>query len=147
MSGHAGIYYFDQRPIDRGLATRLGEGLASQGPDGGSEQFGPGFLMVYRAFNFDPLSRSERQPYRSARGNWITFDGRLDNRDDLALLVADHLREDKTDVALALAAYEKWGDLGLNRLIGDWSVAIWDDQLPALMAAKPFMRCAAQFLT
>src|SRR5260370_2379159 len=122
MSGQAGIFYFDQRPIDHALADRLGAGLADQGPDGGSEHFGPGLLMVYRAFNFDPLSRGERQPYRSANGNWITFDGRLDNREDLVLLAGDYLREDKTDVALALAAYEKWGEPGLNRLLGDWSV-------------------------
>src|SRR5262249_18343795 len=65
-------------------------------------------------------------PFQSAKGNWITFDGRLDNRDDLVLLVGDFLRSEKTDVALALATYEKWGEAGLNHLLGDWSAVIWD---------------------
>jgi asparagine synthase (glutamine-hydrolysing) len=151
MSGHAGIYYFDHRPIDRSIADHLGAGLAFQGPDGGSEHFGPGLLMVYRAFNFDPLSRREKQPYGSGRGNWITFDGRLDNRDDLVLLVGDHLREqkilDQTDVALALAAYEKWGEQGLKRLLGDWSIAIWDAERRNLVLASDYMGLRPLFYT
>jgi asparagine synthase (glutamine-hydrolysing) len=151
MSGQAGIYYFDQRPIDRALENHLGAGLATQGPDGGAEHFGPGLLMVYRAFNFDPLSRSEKQPYRSAKGDWITFDGRLDNRDDLVLLVGDLLSEQKsdskTDVALALAAYEKWGEQGLNRLIGDWSVVIWDQERRNLVLASDYMGVRPLFYT
>src|SRR5215467_6307252 len=101
MSGQAGICHFDQRPIEPALAAYLGAGLAAQGPDGGAEHFAPGLLMVYRAFNFDPLSRSECQPYRSPKGNWITFDGRLDNRDDLLVLMRGELQGDNTDVAVA----------------------------------------------
>ena len=139
MSGQAGIYYYDDRPIDRSLADRLREGLSRQGPDGGSEHFGEGLLMVHCPFTFDPLSRMERQPYASPCGNWITFDGRLDNRDDLLLLVKDHLLDDVTDVALAMAAYEKWGEPGFNRLIGDWSLVLWDDARRSVILASDYM--------
>jgi hypothetical protein len=139
MSGHAGIYYFDRRPIDAALADRLSAGLASQGPDGGSEYLEPGLLMVYRAFHFDRHCRMERQPYRSIEGNRITFDGRLDNRDDLLLLLGDRLHQDQTDPALALAAYERWGEAGLTHLIGDWSLAIWDHQRRHAVLASDYM--------
>jgi asparagine synthase (glutamine-hydrolysing) len=139
MSGQAGIYYYDHRPIDRSLADRLGAGLHRQGPDGGSEHLGEGLLMVYRAFTFDPLSRQERQPYCSPGGNWSTFDGRLDNRDDLLLLVKDHLQDDTTDVALAMAAYEKWGESGFNRLIGDWSLALWEASSKSIILASDYL--------
>jgi asparagine synthase (glutamine-hydrolysing) len=139
MSGHAGIYYYDHRPIDRSLAERLGAGLSRQGPDGGSERIGDGLLMVYRAFHVEPESYLETQPYVSPRGNWMTWDGRLDNRDDLLLLVKDHLEDDTTDVALAMAAYEKWGEPGFNRLIGDWSLALWDKANKSVVLASDYL--------
>jgi len=139
MSGQAGIYYYDHRPIDRSLADRLGAGLSLQGPDGGRERFRDGLLMVYRAFHVEPESYLERQPYVSARGNWLTWDGRLDNRDDLLLLVKDHLQDDTTDVALAMAAYEKCGEPGLNRLIGDWSLALWDASSDSIVLASDYL--------
>jgi asparagine synthase (glutamine-hydrolysing) len=140
MSGHAGIYYYDRRrPIDRGLADRLGAGLSRQGPDGGGERFGDGLLMVYRAFHVEPESYLERQPYVSPRGNWMTWDGRLDNRDDLLLLVKDHLQGDTTDVALAMAAYEKWGQPGFNRLIGDWSLTLWEASSDSIVLASDYL--------
>lgn len=139
MSGQAGIYYYDHRPIDRSLADRLGTGLSRQGPDGGSEHLGNGLLMVHRAFHVEPESYLERQPYVSRNGYWMTWDGRLDNRDDLLLLVKDHLQDDTTDVALAMAAYEKWGDLGFSHLIGDWSVALWDPSRQSVVLASDYM--------
>lgn len=139
MSGQAGIYYYDHRPIDRRVADRLGAGLSRQGPDGGSERVRDGLLMVHRAFHVEPESYLERQPYVSPRGNWMTWDGRLDNRDDLLLLVKDHLQDDTTDVALAMAAYEKWGEPGFNRLIGDWSLALWDASDDSVVLASDYL--------
>jgi asparagine synthase (glutamine-hydrolysing) len=95
--------------------------------------------MVYRAFHVEPESYLERQPYVSARGNWMTWDGRLDNRDELLLLVKDHLQDDTTDVALAMAAYEKWGEPGFNRLIGDWSLALWDAASDSIILTNDYL--------
>jgi asparagine synthase (glutamine-hydrolysing) len=139
MSGQAGIYYYDHRPIDCSLAQRLGTGLSRQGPDGGGERFADGLLMVYRAFHVEPESYLERQPFVSPRGNWMTWDGRLDNRDDLLLLVKDHLQDDTTDVALAMAAFEKWGEPGFNRLVGDWSLALWDASSDSIVLASDYL--------
>jgi asparagine synthase (glutamine-hydrolysing) len=139
MSGQAGIYYYDHRPIDRSLVDRLGTGLSRQGPDGGGQRFGAGLLMVHRAFHVEPESYLERQPHLSPRGNWMTWDGRLDNRDDLLLLVKEHLQGDTTDVALAMAAYEKWGEQGFNRLVGDWSLALWDAAGDSMVLASDYM--------
>ena len=41
----------------------------------------------------------------------LHWDGRLDNRDDLLLRLRDSLRADKSNAALALAAYERWGSV------------------------------------
>jgi len=68
----------------------------------------------------------------------IAFDGRLNNRDDLLLRLGSGLRENRSDAALARAAYTRWGAAGLVHLIGDWSLVLWDDAQKAVLLASDF---------
>lgn len=68
----------------------------------------------------------------------LHWDGRLDNRCDLFLLLKDHLRDDSSNSALALAAYKRWGTSGFVHLIGDWSVVIRDDANRTSVLASDF---------
>jgi asparagine synthase (glutamine-hydrolysing) len=63
---------------------------------------------------------------REGHAEMLHWDGRLDNRDDLLLRLRDSLRNDTSNAALALAAYERCGTDGLVHLIGDWSLVIRD---------------------
>jgi asparagine synthase (glutamine-hydrolysing) len=49
------------------------------------------------------------------------------------------LQDDTTDVALAMAAYEKWGEPGFNRLIGDWSLVLWEASSDSIVLASDYM--------
>jgi asparagine synthase (glutamine-hydrolysing) len=138
MSGQAGCYYFDRRPIDRKLVGVFDHDLMRHGPDGGSHYSAPGLLMVHRACHFDSLSELETQPYSSVDGLVITFDGRLDNRDDLLTWLRDTLAGEITDVALVAAAYGRWGEQGFARLIGDWSLSLWDQRTEVLLLASDY---------
>jgi len=60
------------------------------------------------------------------RSEIISWDGRLDNRDDLLLRLSHSLQSDTSNEALVRAAYERWGTGGLVHLIGDWSLVIRD---------------------
>src|SRR5262249_5777042 len=62
----------------------------------------------------------------------------LDNRGDLLLLLADSLRSDTENAALARAAYERWGISGLVRLIGDWSLVLQDYANRTIVLASDF---------
>jgi asparagine synthase (glutamine-hydrolysing) len=68
----------------------------------------------------------------------LTWDGRLDNRDDLLLRLKDSLRSDTSNQSLALAAYERWGTSGFIHLIGDWSVVIRDAANRRIVLASDF---------
>jgi len=68
----------------------------------------------------------------------LHWDGRLDNRGDLLLLLADSLQGDTSNAALARAAYERWGTDGFVKLIGDWSVVIRDHGSRATVLASDF---------
>src|SRR5262249_37176028 len=68
----------------------------------------------------------------------LHWDGRLDNRNELLLLLADSLREDTSNPALALAVYERWGTEGFVHLIGDWSLVIQDHGKGTIVLASDF---------
>ena len=69
----------------------------------------------------------------------LTWDGRVDNRDDLLLRLGHSLGPDTSSAALVLAAYERWGIPGLGSIIGDWSVVIDDPRQRALVLASDFV--------
>src|ERR1700737_2826514 len=119
MSAQAGVFNFDGRPINHLFVKRIMESMVDFGPDGGGQVVLPGVAMVYSALHVTPEDRFESQPFRSRHGHVLTWDGRLDNRDDLLLQLWRELDGDKSDAALVMASYEKWGQDGFGRLIGD----------------------------
>jgi asparagine synthase (glutamine-hydrolysing) len=137
MSGIAGIYHFETRPVDPWQVTILSQALAERGPDGGNEIISGRVAMVYRAFHTTAESRRESQPMVSVWGHTLCWDGRLDNRDELLALFADE--RDRTDAGLVLAAYHKWGADFLPRIIGDFALSLWDPSIQTLILARdPF---------
>jgi asparagine synthase (glutamine-hydrolysing) len=72
------------------------------------------------------------------RSRVLHWDGRLDNRTDLLLLLADSLRDDTSNSAIARAGYERWGTNGFVHLIGDWSIVIRDQANGATVLASDF---------
>lgn len=68
----------------------------------------------------------------------LHWDGRLDNRDDLLLLLRDRLQDDGSNAALARATYERYGIEGFVRLIGDWSLVLRDHANRAIVLASDF---------
>lgn len=139
MSAQAGIFYFDRRPVDPEILSVMGRSLDDYGPDRAGQYTAPGLAMVHRALHVTPEDAFEQQPFISRRGNVMTWDGRLDNRDDLLVQLWRDLDQDSTDVALAMGVYEKWGAAGFRRLIGDWSLVIWDADRQAVVLASDYM--------
>jgi asparagine synthase (glutamine-hydrolysing) len=136
MSALGGIYYFDNRPVDRHPLISLGEKLSSHGPDGGSEVVSDSIGMVYRAFHTNRESRLEKQPLVSREGHILAWDGRLDNREEMISLLRQELNGDQTDVAIAMAAYLKFGSDFLPRLIGDFALSLWEPRTRTLLLAR-----------
>jgi asparagine synthase (glutamine-hydrolysing) len=138
MSAQAGLLCFDRRPIAPDIARCLLDSLAEYGPDGCGVFTAPGVVMVHQAMHVTPEDRHEKQPLICLRGNVITWDGRLDNRDDLIMQLWHDLADDRSDAALALCIYNRHGVAGLGRLTGDWSLAIWDASSNTLTLASDF---------
>jgi asparagine synthase (glutamine-hydrolysing) len=128
MSALAGIYNFNGTPADPELISALGPALDPWGPDGGGEIcIGP-IGMACRAFHTTSESLHEGQPLVSSQGHILTWDGRIDNREELIDLLLDLLPEQPTDADIAMAVCRKWGDDGIVKIIGDFAFA-WVDKI------------------
>ena len=139
MSVQAGVWNLDGAPVNREFLTRIGGKLTEYGPDGETTYLDGPIGLLHRPFHTTAESRLERQPHVSARGRVITWDGRLDNRDELVLQLSDVLKGDKTDVAIVAAAFDQWGTDCFAKLIGDWAISTWDPQDNELILARDYI--------
>lgn len=138
MSVLAGIWNLDDAPVDPGPLKAIGHQLFEYGPDGESTYFSESVGILYRPYHTTPESCLERQPYLSAKQKIITWDGRLDNRDELILELSDQLGNDRTDVAIVAAALDRWSTECFPRIIGDWAVVVWNAHERELLLARDY---------
>jgi asparagine synthase (glutamine-hydrolysing) len=69
----------------------------------------------------------------------LTMDGRIDNREALLGALTGHpgAREEMlSDAVLALKAYQRWGTAFVERLAGDFALALWDAPERRLVCAR-----------
>jgi asparagine synthase (glutamine-hydrolysing) len=136
MSVQFGRWNFDGQPPSPEYVEKVGETLAPYGPDSNESYSKEGVKILYRAFCTTKESWREKQPHVSLSGAVMTWDGRLDNRTDLLRELPDSTTAESTDIAIAAAAYEKWGEKCFTKLIGDWAFSVWNPHNQALLLAK-----------
>ncbi len=128
MNALAAIYSFNSRPIQetqREQLETLWNRLEESGPDGGDMIVAGPVGMCYRAFHVNEESRSEKQPLVGRTNTVISGSLRLDNRDELIASLRT-VNEKTSDIELALAAYEKWGDMFPHHLVGEFALTVYD---------------------
>lgn len=136
MSALGGIYNFDRQAIDERMLAMLGDGLTIHAPDGGREVCSSSVGIAYRAFHTSRESRLEAQPFISRAKQILAWDGRLDNRKALISDLRHSVETDQSDVALVTAAYLEWGTDFLSKLIGEFSLSLWDPYERRLLLAR-----------
>jgi asparagine synthase (glutamine-hydrolysing) len=139
MSVQAGIWNFDGEPVDPRLLNDLSQSLKQQGPDGESRYANSNVAMLYRPFHTTAESHREKQPHVSRRGSILTWDGRLDNRDELIAEFRSYLDAAPSDVALVAAAFDHWETDSFRRILGDWALSVWNPQQRELVLALDYM--------
>jgi len=139
MSAQFGKCNFDGRPVDPQDLNEVRPVLAPYGPDGEGYICKNNIGILYRAFHTTKESRSEVQPHVSESGLILTWDGRLDNRDELADEMSGDISSKSPDVEIVAAAYQRWGAIGFAKLIGDWAVSVWDPKDRSITLAKDFV--------
>lgn len=139
MSAIFGLIHLDGSPVAADDLVRMQQALAYWGEDGGGlwQQGHVGLGCNIRQIT--PESRYETFPVTGA-GNtlWLTGSARLDNREDLCRVLGIPQVDWPTtpDTLLLLLAYERWGGDCPEYILGDWSLALWDQRQQQLFLAR-----------
>src|SRR5262245_6539277 len=85
-----------------------------------------------------PEDLFERQPLRLANRFVMLFDGRIDNRSDLSesLSIAAPELQSMPDSMIALRLFDRWGERGFERIVGDFAIIVMDLQEGCLICAR-----------
>lgn len=135
MSGIAVVFHRDGSPVLPEQVARMTDVIAHRGPDGIAYWTSGSIGLGHCALHTLPEDVGQVQPLSSRDGQLhLTFDGRIDNRDELCPLLNVPL--EASDAAVTLAAYEQWGEYCPERLLGDFAFALWDDRDQKLFCAR-----------
>jgi len=80
-------------------------------------------------------SEMEMSPLTDSQRNVVSFDGRLDNYEDLAQTLGMRHSE-SSDSQIVLRAFERWGEACFSRFTGDWALALWSSADRTLYLAR-----------
>jgi len=136
MSVQFGRWKFEGEAASPEYLAKVRAILSPYGPDGEGSYSEGGVDVLYHAFHTFRESRSETQPHVCANGVVITWDGRLDNRDELIGILDGVVSARSADVSIVSAALERWGTSCFSKLIGDWALSVWDRKERALILAR-----------
>ena len=131
MCGLAGIWTFGSHldPVIN-IAHRMADTLKHRGPDDFGVWKGDfdGPLLVHRRLSIRDLSEAGHQPMISSNRRFvIAFNGEIYNQHELRSALPQITWRGHSDTETLLAAIECWGlDSTLSRLVGMFSIALWD---------------------
>ena len=143
MSGIAGIFNRDGRPVQQSDIQDMLSAIYYRGPDGQGAWTNGAVGLGNCMLRTTPESSYETQPFINAREDLvITADARIDNRDELISLLNLQSRYPLllSDSELILIAYEKWGEHCAEKLVGDFAFAIRDEKKQQLYCAVDHFR-------
>jgi asparagine synthase (glutamine-hydrolysing) len=139
MCGIAGVFCFresgDLSPSVEAMLTRL----ERRGPDDRGVEIDGDVALGNRRLAIIDLTAAGHQPMVSQSGRFaVTFNGEIYNYMDLRReLGLDPARlRSRTDTEILLAAWERWGERSLDRLVGQWAFAIHDRAESRLFLAR-----------
>lgn len=142
MCGIAGIYYKNNRPVDKALLLAMAEKMHHRGPDDSGIFLDGQVGLVHARLSIIDLSEAGHQPMADQEGLFhIVFNGEIYNFQEIKkeLELLGHCFVSKTDTEVILHSYKEWGALCLEKLNGMFAFAIFDKQKQEIFLARDRM--------
>ena len=142
MSGFFGLVREDGKPVEERFLGEIAQQLSFRGPDGMSVWAGGNVGGCFTWMRTGPASQAAHQPVVWKDRFYLWGDLRLDGRRELCGQLAgnEHAADaSATSEELLLRAWAKWGESCLERVIGDFSFALWDSKEGSLWCARDFV--------
>ena len=135
MSIIFGVKAADDLVVEESYLRKLAESTDRYAPDGTFILLSANVGMGFQAYQTHERSRLEVQPLVDPHGNMLTFDGRLDNHEELRESLSLP-NQAATDSEIVVAAFRRWGERCFARLTGDWALALWSQRAEELYLAR-----------
>jgi asparagine synthase (glutamine-hydrolysing) len=139
MTAIAGLWRFDGRPDAADGCRRMLAAQKIYGPHLGGQWANGSVALGRQLMRVLPEDAFDRQPLAAANGRFVLVaDVRLDNRSELSeiLRIPDTTGRAMCDAAFLLAAFDRWHDGCVERLVGDFAFALWDGRERRLWLAR-----------
>jgi asparagine synthase (glutamine-hydrolysing) len=139
MSAIWGLWHRDGRPLTREVRERVGASLSAYGTDRAASWSADGVAVGCALASALPEDSFDRQPLVAGGDHSVLVaDLRIDNRPDLwrDLGICAGAGDKMADSSLLQAAWARWGEDCVGRLIGDFAFAIWDPRNRRIICAR-----------
>jgi len=127
MSGFGGVIN-KHTPIPAAVMEKMQESLKSLGTDNCGTYISQNVCLIHTGYNFE----NSRQPVRGVLGRtayFVVLDGELYNKTELRreLITLGYRTHDDSDANVVLHGYMAWGKNCVERFIGAYAFAVWDE--------------------
>jgi asparagine synthase (glutamine-hydrolysing) len=142
MCGILGVFGRDGRPLDAGRIERMRDTMVHRGPDDSGlwlRDPARDVALAHRRLAIVDLSDAGRQPMASEDGRvQVTFNGEIYNHEALRedLQARGHVFRSRCDAEVLVHLYEEHGTRMLERLVGMFAFAIWDEARERMFLAR-----------
>ena len=148
MTAIGGLVGVSGRRVEAAVIDRMATTLQSYGQDSTDKRCHSDRGMFRCLLKTTPEDSFDSQPMIDSRsGLWMVFDGRLDNRDELARLlgIGKEALMHMSDSRLALHCVAVFGEQSVTRFEGDFAVACFDSAKALLWLARDPLGCRPLF--
>jgi len=138
MCGLAGVHRGAQNQVDSSLLLAMAGEMRHRGPDGTGLYLDGPFGMTNTRLAIVDLAGGD-QPLSEERGRyWVMQNGEIYNYVELMdeLRQLGHRFTTSCDTEVIAHAYEEWGPHFLDRLNGDFAIAVWDRERQEVLLAR-----------
>ena len=122
MGGIAAIVLDRGRPVDRARFHRICAAVPYRSPDGVQAWHGDGAAIA--RLSLRTTEEDDAPAVDDRRGLVVAFDGRLDNREEIANALG--VDAALSDPSLVLEAVARWDTDAASHLLGDFAFIAWD---------------------
>ncbi len=143
MCGIAGIFNYSgqQNAISQEILKKMSDCIVERGPDSDGTYISNDELcgMSFRRLAIVDLSSNGNQPMQTADWQFsIVFNGEIYNHLDVRkqLIELGFNYRSKTDTETILYGYVRWGKEVLQKLLGMWAIAIYDNSRQELFLSR-----------
>lgn len=143
MCGIAGIveYSSSERQINESVLKSMSDVIIHRGPDSDGQwiSFDRRCGFAFRRLAIIDLSEAGNQPMCTPDGRYtIVFNGEIYNHLSIRqeLMAKGYKYRSNSDTETILFGYQEWGVEILQKMLGMWGFAIWDDEKKELFCAR-----------